>query len=377
MVAKLRWKWLGIFIPCFLIAFIGYFAHYFILSKFLSLAKQIWFQVSLTMIWLSYYKAIYTNPGKPPEGFKPFDHEWRNYCDKCETFKPERTHHCKTCNQCVLVMDHHCPWTMNCVGYKTFPHFMRFLFWIVATTGFLSIQLGSRIAFVWQNRYSSGQFITKVELVFLTILTPLNGFVFITILVLFLRCVKNQIFKGMTQIESWEMDRIENLFYRKRLLPQLMYNLKILYPNSIMDWQQELDEMMSSNRIQIDDLINFPYDIEPFTNAINCMGPFSCWLNPFSEQEGNGVRFPKNDISIYDESSSITDQMLALPWPPDGGRELPSNNSEGNIEASTEDGERVIRKRHPQQKSNLSRKKWRNEWGESLEHFGVDIYTEE
>ncbi len=128
MPVKLKWPWLGIAIPSFLIASIGYCAHYFILLNFLSLRKQLWYQFCQTMIWLSYYLAIYTPPGKPPTNFKPSKNEWKVYCKKCKCYKPERSHHCKTCNQCVLMMDHHCPWTMNCVGYNNFPHFIRFLF---------------------------------------------------------------------------------------------------------------------------------------------------------------------------------------------------------------------------------------------------------
>ncbi|AET38547.1 palmitoyltransferase PFA4 Ecym_3032 [Eremothecium cymbalariae DBVPG len=373
MPVKLKWPWLGIAIPCFLIAFIGYSAQLFVLQGFLSVKQQIWFQFSLTMIWLSYYKAIYTNPGSPVPGFQPLKHEWKNYCKKCQNFKPERTHHCKTCAQCVLVMDHHCPFTMNCVGYNNFPHFMRFLFWIITTTTYLSIQFFKRTWFVWNIRHSTAQLVTKKEIIFLTILTPANAFVLLTISILFGRCIKNQVLNGMTQIEAWEMDRIESMFYNRRLVPQLLSNLEELYPNSLDGHKGEIDRILNNRKISFEDLVNFPYDSDPWRNLINCMGPMLTWLNPFGKPNGNGMVFEKNELSAYEHGSTLTDKLLSLPWPPDGERAPNSSNSRLKVESSTRNGEHIIRKRSPEPRLNLSRTEWYNDWGENLAHFGVDV----
>ncbi|AAS51225.2 ACL003Cp [Eremothecium gossypii ATCC 10895] len=375
MAVLVKWPWLGVAIPCFLISFTGYFAHFFVLTNFLSFKELLWFQVSLSMIWISYWKAIYKNPGRPTKGFRPLRYEWQNYCTKCETYKPERTHHCKRCNQCVLVMDHHCPWTMNCVGYKNFPHFIRFLFWIIATTGILLHYFVKRIKFTWVNRYATANLVSKQELIFLTILTPLDAFILLTISLLFVRCVKNQIVNGRTQIEAWEMDRIENLFYHQRLLPQLLTNLKEIYPGSLEGQEKEVEEFLSSSTCSFDEVINFPYDINPWVNLLNCMGSPLNWLNPFGGPKADGMVFQKNEISDYDEATSIQDKLLALPWPPDDTRHGIAFPSVSHVEKDTQGGEQVVRRRHVPI-AVPPRNEWYNDWGESLEHFGVDVEVE-
>lgn len=53
----------------------------------------------------------------------------QTYCFICDMVKPVRTHHCKTCKKCVQRMDHHCPWTGNCVGVDNVRYFIQFLFY--------------------------------------------------------------------------------------------------------------------------------------------------------------------------------------------------------------------------------------------------------
>ena len=52
----------------------------------------------------------------------------------------------------ILKMDHHCVWTCNCVSHRTFPHFIRFLFYAVASMSYLQYFLYLRAAVVWKNR---------------------------------------------------------------------------------------------------------------------------------------------------------------------------------------------------------------------------------
>lgn len=377
MPVQLRWPFLGIAIPCFLISFIGYTAHYFVLINFLSHRGQIWFQFSLTMIWFSYYLAIYTSPGQPPRNFEPPQKAWKNYCKKCQNYKPERAHHCKTCNTCVLAMDHHCPWTKNCVGYYNFAPFMRFLFWVILTTGYLLIKLGSRAYSVLLNYNTPTYLWKKSELIFLTILIPMDGFILLTIGILFFRCLSNQIFCGRTQIETWENERLEGLFYSRRLLPYLIQNFWEIHPElRTHKLESEACKLPTQKRVRFDHIVNFPYDINPWRNAVEFLGPPWLWLWPFGRPNGNGVFFPKNDISEFEESG-LQDMLLSLPWPPDGGRDkLVSNIGSSTIESTVKNGEQLIRKRDIDRVDTISRKKWQNTWGENLEDFGVDIDAE-
>ncbi|KAF8585082.1 zf-DHHC-domain-containing protein [Ramaria rubella] len=51
------------------------------------------------------------------------------WCRRCYQPRPERAHHCSSCGRCVLKMDHHCPWLGgNCVGHRTYPAFVHFIF---------------------------------------------------------------------------------------------------------------------------------------------------------------------------------------------------------------------------------------------------------
>ena len=54
--------------------------------------------------------------------------------------------------RCIPKMDHHCPWTVNCVSHRTFPHFMRFLFYAVMSMTYLQYLLYLRVLVIWDNR---------------------------------------------------------------------------------------------------------------------------------------------------------------------------------------------------------------------------------
>lgn len=405
MVQQLKWPWLGVAIPTAIITFISYNAHYFILSNFVSLRGQFVFEFSVTMIWFSYLSAIFTNPGRPPSisnnselnknkgnirRTNMMNH--KKYCHKCNNIKPERTHHCKTCNQCVLMMDHHCPWTLNCVGYKNFPHFIRFLLWIIISTSQLNWYFFKRVICIWNLWNNVNISFQRTEFIFLTILIPFNLFIWLTIFILLIRCINNQILHGRTQIETWELDRLETLFYHKKLIPLLIQRLWDLYPPENNAKRREEANILlrkyKDRKVRFESIINFPYDISIWKNWEQSLGPIYLLLWPFGKPRGDGISFSKNDISQYEENLSIEDLMLTLPWPPDGGRKQ-VNLEDTDVEQIFEDGEFVVRNRPskftvPSQRDSqvsgtsiiIDRSNWVNEWGEKLQDFGVDVDEE-
>ncbi len=54
--------------------------------------------------------------------------------------------------RCIPKMDHHCPWTINCVSHRTYPHFLRFIFYAVTSMTYLAYFLYIRAADIWEGR---------------------------------------------------------------------------------------------------------------------------------------------------------------------------------------------------------------------------------
>lgn len=381
---ELKYDSLGIIIPTLIISILAYGGHFIVLANFLTPLQAFVFQYSVTMIWISYLQAIYTNPGKTPYMKKGSDIAVKgNFCHKCQNSKPERSHHCKRCKQCVLMMDHHCPWTMNCVGFNNYPHFMRFLTWIIIATSQLGYYLLQKCYYLWKIRNTVRNDINISQIVALAVLTPFNGFILLTITTLWIRCFMNQIVNGRTQIESWEMDRLQHLYYTKKLLPLLLQQLWITYPqyNTIENKTTTRLWIEERKRFTFDDLVNFPYDMGIITNFQQYLGSILFIFLPWLKPHGDGVHFLKNDISEYEDSSTIEDAILSLNWPPDGGKsKIVDEANTDSIEEKVEDGEQMVRKRNSSsissKSSKLDRREWVNDWGEQLKDFGVDVDVE-
>ncbi|CAK94793.1 unnamed protein product (macronuclear) [Paramecium tetraurelia] len=100
------------------------------------------FTIQILLIW-SHYQIVNTHPGpikitKTPielmkekncsiKAIKLNEKYLDQKCEKCENWKPPKTHHCQTCNICVHYRDHHCAWLNCCVGYKNLKYFSQFL----------------------------------------------------------------------------------------------------------------------------------------------------------------------------------------------------------------------------------------------------------
>lgn len=374
---------------------------------------QIWFQVYLTMIWISYVIAIYKNPGQPPKDFTPKQGEWKRWCKKCNNFKPERTHHCKTCNHCVLKMDHHCAWTNNCVGHGNLPHFLRFLIWIIVSTTIVLVELSKRVLQYYADRSLPAYLVSKKEMFVVLFLLPIDLFVWVSIIILLGRCLINLMFKGMTQIEVWEKERIEQQFYSERMwsrirnnyftlhnkeMPELTsWNRSSRYYEELAQREDELEDSTASPELQeeqitqlmqeeetslvpkdytIDDLI-FPYDLGVWSNLINSCGYPWMWGFPWGNARENGYNFRK--------SEDVEEDQLNLPWPPDGGhQEVTSESLDDNINDLVDQETNTVRledlailRRRLDPRLNMTRSQWMNDLGETLDDFGVDVEAED
>ena len=99
----------------------------------LGLVLMLSFQTCVSLSVLSYIRCIFTNPGATPRMEAPdIPLELLRFCEKCQQWKPPRTHHCSTCGICIhrvpsMQLDHHCPWVNNCVAVCTHKYFLLFI----------------------------------------------------------------------------------------------------------------------------------------------------------------------------------------------------------------------------------------------------------
>ena len=147
-----------------LISFLSYGAQilfHYIEPSPLDFQETLIFNTLMVCIYVSYARACWTNVGWVPNNWSPDNDnpegttvasQRSRWCRKCEAAKPPRAHHCKICARCVPRMDHHCPWTASCVSHRTFPHFIRFLFYSVVTMCYLTYFLYIRGAVLWESR---------------------------------------------------------------------------------------------------------------------------------------------------------------------------------------------------------------------------------
>jgi len=115
------------------------------------------FRISVTLLSMSYVKAVVTDPGGIPETWsdspgvlssiqdliverKKSTGEPR-FCTKERKYKPDRAHFCSATEQNVLRMDHYCPWMSTCIGFYNHKFFLLFLLYttIAANTAMFSI----------------------------------------------------------------------------------------------------------------------------------------------------------------------------------------------------------------------------------------------
>ena len=88
------------------------------------------FYICSSMTLICHTFCIYSNPGTLDYSrVEKLKDNQKEFCKKCNKYRPLRAHHCSTCDKCIMKMDHHCPWIFNCVGYGNQKMFFLFLFY--------------------------------------------------------------------------------------------------------------------------------------------------------------------------------------------------------------------------------------------------------
>lgn len=289
---------------CLLISFLAYTSQYlFHTARNLdpgppTQRQSIVFNVLLTCLWWTYYRACSAPPGRypkiaPAKSGVPNDRSdgkalppGTRWCTKCSAPKPPRAHHCRHCRTCIPKMDHHCPWTANCVSLTTFPHFLRFLLYANLSLWTLSYLLYLRFAAIWAARkWPSYLGPSLPALIHLTILA-LVCFVTEFALGLMLATTVKGWTLNLTTIEDWEIERHERSLER--------------------GWFDEDGD--------VPERVEFPYDVGFFANMSQAMGTrnFFLWFFPFAgspaiSPDGKGSGWEYEEDEVNDEKGM---------WPP-------------------------------------------------------------
>ncbi|KAL6932535.1 hypothetical protein ACO0OL_004014 [Hanseniaspora opuntiae] len=226
-------------------------------------------------------------------------------------------------------------------------------------------------------------------------MSVLDFLVLFSIGALFFRCVNNEFLRGMTQIETWEMDRIETLALNDKLMPLLLMNVSSVFNVDISKNEQwavvYYNLLKKSKRWFANDYVSFPYDNGFFENISTFMGPLYSWFIPWGKSSVNpSIGFPKNDVAkieIEEETLPIDDNhlidlVLSLPWPPDGLKQEKINEKTEDFldlvkdslpeEFDIDEKYLQINKKVVDQRLYLNRNEYYNEFGEDLSYFGVE-----
>lgn len=258
------------------------------------------------------------------------------------------------------------------------PHFLRFLLWVDYTTTYTLYYLFKRLLSYWNDRNLPAYLISKVHLTATIVLIPLDFFVLLTVGILTFRCFYHIIVTGMSQIESWEYERLESQLSSERLRNKIKHNYELLFGKELKDvtsWSSGANVLREPPETNIpfftvDDLV-FPYDLNPWSNLLQAFGYPWNWILPWGKPLGDGLSYPKNEYANPEDQD-----LSSLPWPPDGGHQ-DRINGEHLFNDTIQDNEQVVQRRMVHDpRNNMNRTEWYNDFGEKLSDFGVDVEAE-
>ncbi|EXJ78166.1 hypothetical protein A1O3_09327 [Capronia epimyces CBS 606.96] len=314
------------------------------------------FNALVACIWVSYLRACTTDPGRVPADWKPDEDKAvgtdptspagknlarQRYCRKCTAFKPPRAHHCRVCKRCIPKMDHHCPWTVNCVSHFTFPHFVRFLFYAVSAMSYLQYFLYLRADVIWQNRRLPSYLgPTLPQLVHLFVLIVVNSLTLFLVSITFLRTVWG-LGGNVTTIESWEIERHEQLLRRARVL------------GGYLDGPDGIRVRLVRQE--------FPYDIGIWNNIVQGMGTANifAWFWPFSATPAtSGVAFETNGFE--DPGTS---------WPPPDPDRMPRIDRSAELKSAFVHAQAGLSR---EEEVAAFRQRQHGDFARRPEHYGVE-----
>ncbi|RKF64259.1 Palmitoyltransferase pfa4 [Erysiphe neolycopersici] len=295
---------LAIVVVVLLIIFLAYTPQFLFIHfepGILSKAQKYWFNLLVFFTCWCYYKTCTVDaapqgwvsrvfPNASKDGGKLAEEKMMvRWCNKCQYIKPPRAHHCKKCAKCVPKMDHHCPWISNCVSHLTFPHFIRFILYSVISTLILAYHLTIRLSVLWGKRNAPAYLGPPTwALLHLLVVVILNGVVLLSLSILLCRLIYGLV-TNTTMIESWEIERHEELVHRCRKTGGYVC-------------------AVGGERILIEHQ-EFPYDIGVWKNLYQTMGTRNIfmWFMPFGgaptiESAGNW------EVNGFDDGDKF--------WPP-------------------------------------------------------------
>lgn len=264
-------------------------------------------------------------------------------------------------------------------------------------TLFVLVELFCKVVQYYHDRNLPAYLYRTSEMVAAFTLLPMDFFVLTSILFLFVGCIINVCFSGMTQIEVWERERIDSQIRNGRIWAQIRRNYRALHGKDLprlVSWskssrlmeqeaeeaeEQEVDTFDADHHkpevrdFTTDDLV-FPYDLGIWRNSVDAFGNPMTWVLPWGRPRSLGYDFEK--------SEDYAEDQLGLPWPPDGGHQPQQGDVQDeldvlDLEDLTEEGKRRLLARIRDPRNKLRRAQWMNQLGETLDDFGVDVEAED